>query len=203
MFGNNRYDTSNAVVGYALGRAKTLGKTIGDTVILADGRNYADALSASATGMPILLVNGAGNALNDEQKNVMKLLTGNGVSKIVIAGGEGAVSKEIENAAKQIKTTARVYGKDRYKTSVAIADHFFKTPSAVTIATGTNFPDALAGGVLAARKAVPLILASEVLGSWEDELIKSRKPNMFYVFGGKSVVKTSYLKEAAYAALEI
>lgn len=195
LFGNNRYDTSNAVVGYALGRAKTLGKTIGDTVILADGRNYADALSASATGMPILLVNGAGNALNDEQKNVMKLLTGNGVSKIVIAGGEGAVSKEIENAAKQIKTTARVYGKDRYKTSVAIADHFFKTPSAATIATGTNFPDGLCGGPLGYATKCPLILTADGKGADANTYAKSKGVTTAWILGGTAVVSDSAVSE--------
>jgi YVTN family beta-propeller protein len=51
-------------------------------------------------------------------------------------------------------------GTDRYATAAAVATHFFSSPDAAVVATGTAFPDALSGGVLAGRLNTPLLLAA-------------------------------------------
>ena len=60
-------------------------KDLGSSLIIADGRNYADALSASATGQPILLVDGAAKELTKEEIDSVKLIKN---ASVVIAGGE-------------------------------------------------------------------------------------------------------------------
>ena len=194
------------------GTATAIAEKLNDNpteVFFVYGLGYADALSVSPVAAlkkaPIIYLTQDGE-LNADTAAYLEKIKGK-VKNVYVIGGEGVISKSMMNKAIDalgLKSAKRIYGSNRYSTCIEVNLAFASvlTGKEICIATGTNFPDALAGGVLAARKAVPLILASEVLGSWEDELIKSRKPNMFYVFGGKSVVKTSYLKEAAYAARE-
>ncbi|MBQ1422734.1 MAG: cell wall-binding repeat-containing protein, partial [Firmicutes bacterium] len=57
----------------------------------------------------------------------------------------------------------RIYGKDRYKTSLKVAEYYKEIEGldefeAVVIATGGNFPDALTGADLAIRKHAPLLM---------------------------------------------
>ncbi|HEY5049579.1 MAG TPA: cell wall-binding repeat-containing protein, partial [Acidothermaceae bacterium] len=51
-------------------------------------------------------------------------------------------------------------GVDRYATAAAVATKFFSAPTIVGFATGSNFPDALAGGSLLAKEGAPLLLAT-------------------------------------------
>ena len=53
-----------------------------DEVLIATGKNYADSLSASATGLPMLLVD---KNLTDSQKAFLQ----NTSRKFVILGGTG------------------------------------------------------------------------------------------------------------------
>ena len=194
------------------GTATAIAEKLNDNpteVFFVYGLGYADALSVSPVAAlknaPIIYLTQDGE-LNEDTAAYLEKIKGK-VKNVYVIGGEGVISKSMMNKAIDalgLKSAKRIYGSNRYSTCIEVNLAFASvlTGKEICIATGTNFPDALAGGVLAARKAVPLILASDVLGSWEYELIKSRKPNMFYVFGGKSVVKTSYLKEAAYAARE-
>ena len=52
----------------------------------------------------------------------------------------------------------RLAGSNRYETSTAINVDAYPTNSGVIYATGTGFPDALAGATLAGRAQVPLYL---------------------------------------------
>lgn len=90
----------------------------------------------------------------------------------------------------------RFSGKDRYETSIAIAKGMGVDPYLVYMATGNNFPDALAGSVLAARTNSPIILVGSSLsidaGSWFWD--HSRDVKQFYVLGGSGVVLDSVLQ---------
>ena len=118
---------------------------------MATGSNYADSLSASATGMPMLLV---GDKLTAEQKTFL----GGANGKFVILGGTAAVSEEVENELKAFGEVVRVKGSSRYETSIAIAERYFGAPSAAVLAYGEAFPDGLCGGPLATLIGAPLVL---------------------------------------------
>lgn len=125
-------------------------------LMLCSAWDFADSLSASAVGKPILLVS---NRLKDNQKNVIKTATS---KTSYMIGGTGAVSTAVENEVKSLgKTTKRVAGKDRFSTSVAVAETFFgyNAPTAV-VAYGNDFPDGLVGGPLGASMKAPLILVN-------------------------------------------
>ena len=147
--GADRYATARAVVEYAFGSAPS--------AYIATGSNYPDALSAAAAGgavgAPVVLVDGRKTSIDAATRS---LLTGLGVAKTVIAGGPGAVSAGIQSSLATIAPVSRVSGADRYATSQAINAAAFPAPSAVFLATGTQFPDALAGAALAGAKGAPL-----------------------------------------------
>jgi hypothetical protein len=52
-----------------------------------------------------------------------------------------------------------IVGADRYETSALLAARLFSAPAEAGIATGLNFPDALAAGPWLARMHAPLLLA--------------------------------------------
>ena len=144
--GAGRYETNLAILAEA-------GVSSNDEVLIATGTNYADSLSASATGLPILLVD---QKLTESQKDFLK-----GTSKkFVILGGTGAVSAKVESQLDAIGTVERVKGANRFITSVTIAERYFRNPNSVVLAYGKGFPDGLCGGPLALSMGVPLILTS-------------------------------------------
>ena len=144
--GKNRYITNLEIL-------KEAGVNSTDEVLIATGTNYADSLSASATGLPMLLV---GTSLTEDQKAFLATTSG----KFVIIGGTGAVSEEIEAQLNEIGSAVRVKGKNRYGTSVAIAQRYFTNPEAAVLAYAQGFPDGLCGGPLAVSMGAPLILTS-------------------------------------------
>ena len=144
--GAGRYETNLAILEEA-------GVNSTDEILIATGKNYADSLSASATGLPMLLVD---KTLTDSQKAFLE----NTSRQFVILGGTGAVSAEIEEELNEIGTAIRVKGSGRYETSVLIARKYFPDARAAVLAYAQGFPDGLCGGPLAMSLGAPLILTS-------------------------------------------
>jgi putative cell wall-binding protein/Tol biopolymer transport system component len=97
----------------------------------------------------------------------------------------------------------RLAGADRYETAAAIAlDRF--DPSAVDVvylATGLDFPDALAGGPLAAREGAPILLvAGGTLPEVTAAALTTLAPSQVVALGGTAVVPDEVLAAAATAA---
>lgn len=178
LAGKSRYDTNISIL-------KEAGVTKGDLLICSGG-GFADSLSASAAGLPILLT---GDTVSPEQKAYLNSLS---IDKIYIIGGTGAVKESVEDTAKRYGTVERLAGKSRYDTSEAVAKKFFSgKASAAVIAYGQNFPDGLAGGPLAMTLDAPLLLAengaySQAAGFVEKEGIKKG-----IVMGGRSLISDS------------
>lgn len=155
--GDTRYDTSLAV-------ASSLSNP-SDTAIVTTGTNYADALSISpyafATGSPVVL-SSPSSGLSD---SALKAIKKAGYKKAVIVGGTSAVpaSVTLQLKAQGIGSITRLSGDTRYETSAKIAEFELKqnvgfTMDGAYLATGQNFPDALAAGALSGKHLVPLLL---------------------------------------------
>ncbi len=94
-------------------------------------------------------------------------------------------------------TGTRVAGKNRYDTSLAVADEMIKKEGHfenVVLASGENFPDALSGGYLADEKDGPLMLVnaaneSKVM-SYIQRYLDPR--GTVYILGGNSAVSSSF-----------
>lgn len=129
-----------------------MGRPFSKQVFLARGDNFPDALSVSPLAYtlkaPILLTRPT--ALPAAVKTYV---TGRGFSSQLVAGGTAAVSDAVaaELAAAGRMSSVRKGGADRYVTSGMIAGYGVSKGwgswSAIGIATGKNFPDALTGGV--------------------------------------------------------
>ena len=87
-------------------------------------------------------------------------------------------------------TVNRHGGVDRYATAALVsARHFAPGVAVAYVATGANFPDALAGGPAAARVGAPILLvsATDVPAATRQELTRLR-PGRIVVLGGPGVV---------------
>ena len=172
--GSDRFETNLKILKEANVRSGDL--------LVCSGVGYADSLAASASGKPIMLVD---DMLSDEQKKLIKSLDrGN----ITIIGGYKSVNSNIENACKSLTPTIRIYGEDRYKTSLAIAKHFFKNSKSAVFAYGDNFPDGLCGGVLAEKMNAPLLLINENNYDFAKQYVRENTMNKFVVLGGNRMI---------------
>lgn len=166
-FGANRYETGNEIIKRAFG---VDGDGDGDeavdvdTIVVATGSNFPDALSAgpavASVEGAVLLVPGTSDGLLSASIDLLHDLN---PRNVVIVGSAGAVSAGIESDLRREFPGAviRLGGTDRYETSARITEHFFRTARSVFISVGSNFPDALAGGALAGALSSPLITAQQ------------------------------------------
>lgn len=136
---------------------------------VASGADYPDALSASAAGgalaRPVVLVPGQGSdgKLSVDTASAFK---SRGVKSVVIVGGTGVVSGNVEkNISGQGFTTERKSGKDRYLTSQAVNDYVdSQVPQAAVtglwLTSGRTFPDALSAAAVAGASSERLVLTN-------------------------------------------
>jgi putative cell wall-binding protein len=174
LAGSNRYETNLAILREA--------GMDGQELLVCTGKDFADSLSASALGLPILLVN---NTLLDSQKAFLRSL---GSIDFYIIGGENAVSMELADALVEFGRGARIAGANRYETSVNIASTFAPDCKQMVTAYGHNFPDGLCGGVLAAAINAPLILTRDRNLSYAAEFAAERQIRSGIVLGGSGLI---------------
>lgn len=161
-------------------------------VFIATGTNYPDALSAAPAaakkGGPLLLT--PTNSLPSSVRTEIQRLR---PSTIVVVGGVGAISKAVYTSLSTLApTTIRLWGADRYATMRAIVRGVFTSPvSHAYIATGANYPDALAASAAAGAQGVPVVLVPGTASSLDPAnatLLKSLKATKFTIAGGTAVV---------------
>ena len=159
-----------------------------ETAYIATGVDFRDALAGSAASGgdgPILLV--AKDSIPGATLTELRRLK---PKRIVVLGGTGAVSKAVESTLKKEATTTRQAGADRYSTAAAIsAKHFDAGVDVAFVATGEDFPDALAGGPAAAALGGPILLTQKTkLPAATIAELKRLKPKRIVVVGGTGVV---------------
>lgn len=153
--GTNRYATAGAVAERTVELLDALGRYEGK-VLLATGESFPDAIAAgplaARLSRPIVLTEP--DALSDEASEALAAINAEDVR---ILGGTGAVSAAAAGQVAMVPgvtNVARLQGADRYLTSIAIAEYGVSEGlewNGVAVAAGTNFPDALAGGVMQGR----------------------------------------------------
>ena len=180
LAGNDRYLTNLAIL-------KEVGVEDAEEVLISGGQAFADSLSASATGLPIMLVNGTKGTLTEAQIEFLKGLEG---KKITILGGNAAVSAELEAAIEEVvgKDVERVFGETREETSVMIAKKYFPEAEMALIAYSRMYPDGLAGGVLANVLGAPLLLTNSGKEAVANEYVEETGIEAGYVLGGSAVM---------------
>jgi putative cell wall-binding protein len=183
--GDSRYGTAAAI------SADTFDPGV-PVVYIATGESFPDALAGAAAGAlaggPVLLV--THDAIPSETDVELRRLL---PQQIVILGGPAAVSDDVESSL-QLYTlpggVTRLAGPDRYATSVEVSKATFADGAdRVYLATGRNFPDALAGGPVAANGPGPLLLVPGTClpPSVSDEIARLA-PDRLVFLGGSSAV---------------
>ena len=178
--GNDRYETNRVIL-------NEVGLDDAEEVLIATGTNFADCLSASATGLPIMLVKGTNTELNAQQIEFLNGLKG---KKFTILGGEAAVSAELEAAIEAVigADVERIKGEKREETSTMIAQKYFPKAKFALVAYSKNYPDGLAGGVLANALGAPLLLTNSGNEKYASAYIEETGIESGCILGGTSVV---------------
>lgn len=172
-----------------------------ERVFLASGADYPDALSAApiaaALGAPLLLT--APTTLPAVVATELQRLAP--TAEVVIVGGLGVVSAAVEARVAQLGfTVVRVQGANRYATSRAMVERFAVPSTTVYLATGRNYPDALAAAAAAGSAGAPVMLVDGALSSLDDatlELIAERGVEQVLIAGGTGVVSTAIEQQLA------
>ncbi len=193
LFGADRYATAVEISKNSFPDGTT-------AVFIATGTVFADALSAapaaSSNDAPILLVRPT--VLPPTVATEIQRLD---PERIFILGSVGAVSQSVENAINALGTGAvieRLEGSDRYGTSRAIVERFYDDADRLFIATGRDFPDALAAGPAAAQVGGPVLLVpgtASALDPTTATLLDSLNPQTVYIAGGPTVVSDGILNQ--------
>lgn len=169
---------------------------------VAVGTNYPDALAGGpAAGLvdsPLLLVT----------KTTIPSATATELTRlkpalILVLGGTGAISESVKTALAAYAKVApsgvlRISGADRYATAAQVAELFTADVSTVYIATGANYPDALAGGAAASYEDAPLLLVTyaTIPTSTASELARL-SPARIVVLGGTGVISDAVMDALA------
>lgn len=160
-----------------------------EEIMVCSGLGYADALSAAATGRPVLLVD---DALTAEQKAFLGVIN---PAKFYIVGGKKAVNDNVQASLSAMKNTERIAGADRFDTAVQVAKKFFDMKSStVVIANGNGFADGIVAGVTAMANKAPLLLVDSDNLKGVADFVKEAGAKRSIVMGGARSVSDQAVK---------
>ena len=186
-------------------------------IVSAAEGNMVDAATAGMlTDGPIVFVYNNSYVATAVGKDVAANIAG--IKEVVAIGGDGVISDSTLNAVKdamKVKKTSRLAGKDRYATSVAIADYLYTQ----SIKGDKSFANRTSGSgnflmnAYLANGANEHVVDSMVAGTLDDgaillvqpdgkipevvaEFIKKALPTQFSALGGTGAVSDATVNEA-------
>ncbi len=176
-----------------------------DTVYVASGLSFADALSATsaaangrvpdslpgADGRPAPVLLTRPGALPQDTVEALDRLT---PSRIVVLGGTAAVGSAVMTSLARWGTVERVSGPDRYATSAAMALLYPSGVETVYVASGDDraFADALSGGALAGHQDAPVLLTrKDRIDPATAAALEHLDPAAVVVIGGQGAVSST------------
>jgi putative cell wall-binding protein len=190
LAGPDRYATAEAV-------AAEMGAV--PSVYVSSGATYADALAggAAAAAEGGALVLSSPTSLSSAASRVLaKKKPGH----VVLLGGTGALSAQVERQVKAVAPAAtvdRAAGQDRYDTAAILADALWggtgpgAGADAVFYASGTSFPDALAATPAAYVNDAPVLLTRGTCTPKPTAFVENELAPSLGVFLGGSTVTYS------------
>jgi hypothetical protein len=116
---------------------------------------------------------------------------------VIVVGGTGVIAQAVEETLRNSfgsTNVKRIGGLDRYETAYYLAkeslkDDFKMTTTAVAVASGLDFADAISASFFCGKKAFPLLLSRPDKGSyWAVKYINDYKPMGKYIFGGTGAI---------------
>jgi putative cell wall-binding protein len=183
LSGSDRFGTAIAASLVEFPNAGTAG-----AVVLARADDYPDALVgtalAAAKDAPLLFANG-GVLTPATQAEIQRVLPAGGT--VYLLGGTAAIPATVATSLTSLGfAPVRYAGTDRFGTALAVANAL-GNPSTVLLATGVNFPDALAAGPAAAHvNGVVLLTNGSSLTPAVTQYLAAH-PGIVYAIGGPAV----------------
>lgn len=162
------------------------------TVYIAGGSGFADALAggaaAGADDAPVLLV--GQRSVPSQTLSALRTLS---PTKIVVLGGTGAVGASVVRQLQGLGATVTRYGgATRYDTAAQLALAKFPSPQTVYVASGADFPDALAAVPVAGADGAPMLLTTPgALPAATEQALRQMRPSQVVVLGGSGAVSAS------------
>lgn len=192
--GQSRYETS-LLIADAL--KQELGFARFDTIVVASGENFADALAgsylANRTNAPILLANSS-NA--DAVKTYIRENLAVG-GTVYLLGGENALPAVLETGLSDY-TVKRLAGDDRFETNLKILQEAGAGNQEFLVCTGSGFADSLSAS--AVRK--PILLVGKTLNEDQKKFLES-SGGSFTIIGGENSVSAAVAEElSSYGTVE-
>ena len=192
------------------GTATAIAEQLTDTpeeIFFVYAFNFADALSASTVaavkGAPIIYLKTNGELDADTAAYLAKVK--GKVKRAYVIGGTGVISDDMMNKASKalgLDSVTRVAGANRYATCIEVNNKFkdVLTGNGICVAKGLDFPDALAGGVFAALKKMPLFLADGNIKDIQSQYLGDKDISNVYIFGGTGAVPDNLVEKIAKAS---
>ncbi|WPC39935.1 cell wall-binding repeat-containing protein [Clostridium sp. JS66] len=181
LAGNDRYSTAAEISKYGCSDQSKY-------AVLASGNSFPDALSAAPLAKkynaPILLTDK--DKMPEATVSELKRLQ---VKSVYIVGGTGVISSNIENELSKIGISyVRLQGKDRYETSVKIAEQL-GTPTELAVVTGDDYSDGLSIAPFAANKGMPILLVpKDNIPDSIKAYLTNKNIKKTYIVGGSEIV---------------
>ncbi|TQM95329.1 2',3'-cyclic-nucleotide 2'-phosphodiesterase (5'-nucleotidase family) [Ornithinimicrobium humiphilum] len=180
------------------------------TVVVASGLDFPDALSAQLpasitdavlgedreAGAPVPILLTKPKQLPSATAAALRDLR---PSKIIVVGGNNAVSPAVEEALEAYAgTVQRISGIDRYATSAQIAQAYPVGLPTLYVVSGASYADALAAGARAGADGVPILLTHPTgLRASTAAAIRNLRPESVVVVGGEGAVAPGVLADIA------
>ena len=157
-----------------------------ETVHVASAEAFADGLTGGALAAvdgPLLLVPEEGPVPEAIHTELSRLAP----RRIVAFGGEAAIAGDtVEDLGVHAPVT-RLAGADRYETAIEIARAWGSTDK-VYVATGENYPDALAAAPLAAFRGPIVLVRKDSVPVPTSGFLAALAPSEVVILGGSSAV---------------
>lgn len=192
LSGGNAYDTMERVVKAGDFSAKTT-----DTVIVANGDGYWDALAASGLAgrldAPVLITPTA--RLSTQTASELKRLA---PSRVIVMGGDSAVSDAVLDEIRAIcPKVDRISGKTAPDTAVSAWGEGPEWSTTAVVASSTGYWDALSIASYAYAQGAPIFLASGngTLGEPALEAIRTGGFERVVIAGGDASVSDEVKKQ--------
>ena len=198
LAGNNRTGTAVEV-------SKEAFPSGASTVLIASRDNFPDALCgaplAHAVRGPVLLTSprSLDASVTEEILRLWGTTRKPGTMKVIILGSDKAITAgvfdQLASLVRGAGNVSRLGGANRYETSIEIQRKLAKergVPSTIVVASGLNFPDALAISPVAARKNMPILLTDpSSLTTVTSNAIVSVGASSTVIVGGEAAVSKS------------
>lgn len=182
LCGKDRYLTDLEVASYMKQHFN-----MSNEIAVATGEDFADALSISSIAakknMIIFLT-----PKNNLPECITEFINDNGFTKTYVVGENDVINDSVTS---QLPNVQRIKGADKYERNVNVLNTFSGDIdlSTLYIATGENYPDALAGSAIASLKDTPVLLinSDDISPATSNYLISSESINIIILGGWDAV----------------